>query len=103
MSDLTAEQLETGRRNLLSQLRHDLKRDLSEYPVDAATMLDLVTVLEGLAPLDRKAVDAALRTVMTWVDYDLHKSLERDEETGQDTYGEHVDRFIATYERETGS
>ena len=50
MSDLTAEQLETGRRNLLSQLRHDLKRDLSEYPVDAATMRDLVEVLEGLAP-----------------------------------------------------
>ena len=50
MSDLTAEQLETGRRNLLSQLRHDLKRDLSEYPVDADTMRDLVEVLEGLAP-----------------------------------------------------
>lgn len=50
MSDLTAEQLETGRRNLLSQLRHDLKRDLSEDPVDADTMRDLVVVLEGLAP-----------------------------------------------------
>lgn len=50
MSDLTAEELEQGRRSLLSQLRRDLKRDLSEYPVDAATMRDLVTVLEGLAP-----------------------------------------------------
>lgn len=49
MSDLTAEELEVGRRNLLSQLRHDLKRDLSEYPVDAGTMRDLVEVLEGVS------------------------------------------------------
>lgn len=53
--------------------------------------------------LDREAVDKALRTVITWVDYDLHKSLERDEETGEDMYGEHVDRFIEVYEREVGS
>ena len=60
--------------------------------------------LEAAAPLmlDREAVDAALRTVITWVDYDLHKSLERDEETGEDMYGEHVDRFIEVYEREVG-
>lgn len=53
--------------------------------------------------LDREAVDKALRTVLAWVDYDLRKSLERDEENGEDTYAEHVDRFMAAYEREVGS
>lgn len=99
MNDLTPEDLEVGRRNLLAHL----KAVDGPIRLDDGMRRDLVEVLEGLAPLDRKAVDAALRTVMTWVDYDLHKSLERDEETGQDTYGEHVDRFIAAYERETGS
>ena len=47
--------------------------------------------------LDRAAVDAALRQVIEFLDYDLHKALERDEETGEDTYGEHVDRFITEY------
>ena len=50
MSDLSAEELEVGRRNLLAQLRQSLDRDLTEYPVDAATMRALVVVLEGLAP-----------------------------------------------------
>ena len=101
---MNAEELEVGRRNLLAQLKRELRDGKAEvYPLDAGTVRDLVEVLEGLPPLDRKAVDAALRTVMTWVDYDLHKSLERDEETGQDTYGGHVDRFMAAYERETGS
>lgn len=46
----TPEGLEVGRRNLLAQLRQSLDRDLTEYPVDAATMRELVQVLEGLAP-----------------------------------------------------
>ena len=50
MSDLTVEELEQGRRSLLSQLRQSLRKaDLSEYPVDAATMRDLVELLEGVA------------------------------------------------------
>jgi hypothetical protein len=48
-------------------------------------------------PLSPAAVDAALRTVIEFLDYDLHKSLECDEETGQDTYAEHVQRFMTTY------
>lgn len=52
--------------------------------------------------LDRAAVDAALRQVIAHADYDLHKSLERDEETGEDTYGEHVDRFITEYGKVEG-
>jgi hypothetical protein len=47
--------------------------------------------------LDRTAVDAALRRVVEFLDYDLHKQLECDEETGEDTYAEHVDRFITEY------
>ncbi|GAA2842493.1 hypothetical protein [Kribbella solani] len=46
--------------------------------------------------LDRAAVDRALRSVIEYADYDLHKALEGDE-TGEDTYAEHVARFIAAY------
>lgn len=53
--------------------------------------------------LDREAVDAALRKVIEFLDYDLHKQIECDEENGEDTYAEHVDRFMAAYEREVGS
>lgn len=49
------------------------------------------------AMIDRAAVDKALRKVIEFADYDLHKGIEHDEETGEDTYGEHVDRFIAEY------
>lgn len=48
--------------------------------------------------MNRDAVDRALRKVMEHLDYDLHKQLECDEEIGEDTYAEHVDRFIAEYE-----
>jgi hypothetical protein len=47
--------------------------------------------------LDRAAVDAALRKVVAHADYDLHKGIERDEESGVDTYAEHVDRFAEAY------
>ena len=53
--------------------------------------------------LDRAAVDAALRQVIAHADYDLHKSLERDEETEEDTYAEHVDRFITEYGKTVNS
>jgi hypothetical protein len=52
--------------------------------------------------LDRAAVDAALRQVIGHLDYDLAKGLECDEETGEDTYSVHVDRFISEYERVAG-
>jgi hypothetical protein len=48
--------------------------------------------------LCRAAVDAALRKVIEHLDYDLHKQLESDEETGEDTYAEHVDRFLVSYD-----
>ncbi|MFC5268497.1 hypothetical protein ACFPJ1_40865 [Kribbella qitaiheensis] len=63
---------------------------------------DTVALRENLsaaeAPsLDRAAVDKALRKVISFADYDLHKGIECDEETGEDTYAEHVERFMAAY------
>jgi hypothetical protein len=51
--------------------------------------------------LDPECVDRALRAVIADLDYDLHKALERDEETGEDTYHETVAGFIAAYEEGT--
>jgi hypothetical protein len=48
--------------------------------------------------LDPEKVDKALREVIAVLDYDLHKSLESDEQTGEDTYYEEVIRFITAYE-----
>jgi hypothetical protein len=42
-------------------------------------------------------VDAGLRAVITFLDYDLHKSVECDEETGEDRYGDEVERFLTAY------
>lgn len=48
-------------------------------------------------PLDPQRVDRALRNVIEHLDYDQHKYLECDEETGEDIYHEWVDRFIDAY------
>lgn len=50
-----------------------------------------------MSNLDHAAVDAALRQVIGHLDYDLAKGLECDEETGEDTYSVHVDRFVEEY------
>jgi hypothetical protein len=47
--------------------------------------------------LNAAAVDAALRAVVADLDYDLHKSVERDESTGEDTYPQYVASFITAY------
>ena len=52
--------------------------------------------------LDRAAVDAALRQVIEFADHDLNTRLECDEETGEDVYGVHVDRFIREYGKAAG-
>lgn len=54
-----------------------------------------------MTALNRAAVESALRNLLAHLDYDLHKSIERDEETGEDTYPGVVDDFIAVYEGET--
>lgn len=56
----------------------------------------------GVVILDRAAVDAALRQVIGHLDYDLAKGLECDEETGEDTYSVHVDRFVEEYGKVAG-
>lgn len=48
--------------------------------------------------LNTARVDAALREVFEHADYDLHKSIEHDEDSGEDTYAEHVQRFIEKYQ-----
>lgn len=51
-----------------------------------------------MSALDPKAVDYALRRLIALLDYDLHKSLEHDEETGEDTYHGPVTQFTSSYE-----
>jgi len=58
---------------------------------------ELMAEIKRRQGLDRESVDRALRQVISHADYDLHKSIERDEETEQDNYGEYVDKFVATY------
>lgn len=48
--------------------------------------------------LDPERVDRALRAVIADLDYDLHKGLEEDEETGEDTYHETVAAFVKAYQ-----
>ena len=48
--------------------------------------------------MNKEAVEAALRSLIAQLDYDLHKSLECDEETGENRYPEHAETFIAAYQ-----
>lgn len=50
--------------------------------------------------LNTARVDAALREVFAHADYDLHKSIEHDEDSGEDTYAEHVQRFVEKYQEQ---
>jgi hypothetical protein len=94
----------TGMRDLffrlaLNRLPLSLLQDLIAVMEneDTAALREALGAGAGAAvSLDRAAVDKALRQVITHADYDLHKSLEGDE-SGEDTYAEHVDRFIAEY------
>lgn len=47
--------------------------------------------------LDWQAVEYALRSLISSIDYDKHKLLEEDEEDGEDKYPELVDDFIHYY------
>lgn len=61
------------------------------------------TIHNAAQNLDKARVDAALRKVIEYLDYDVHKQLVCDEETGEDTYSEHVDRFISEYRKAANS
>ena len=43
--------------------------------------------------IDVKKVESALRSLISDLDYDMHKYLERDEETGEDHYPEIAENF----------
>ena len=47
--------------------------------------------------LNPTIVEATLRDFISELDYDLHKSLERDEETGEDTYHQQAALFLEIY------
>lgn len=47
--------------------------------------------------IDANAVETALREVINDLDYDLHKNIECDEETGDDTYPDIANNFIRAY------
>ncbi len=51
-----------------------------------------------MAELNKHAVRSALEDCMCSLDYDLHKSIECDEETGEDGYPELTDYFITCYQ-----
>jgi hypothetical protein len=114
MSDTYEHAVELYRAEHLTEMR-DLFFRFALNRLPLPLLRELVTVMEhentaavreGLgaaeAPsLDRAAVDRALRKVIEFADYDLHKGIEHDEETGGDTYSEHVYRFIAEYGKAT--
>lgn len=50
--------------------------------------------------LDPERVDHALRHLIALLDYDIHKSLESDEQTGEDSYDDQVRIFIEAYGEE---
>lgn len=52
--------------------------------------------------LDPKRLDRVLRDFLADVDYDLHKSWECDEETGEDCYHVLVESFNDTWAWEEG-
>jgi len=47
--------------------------------------------------LDPTKVERALRSLISDIDYDLHKNIECDEETGDDSYPILVEGFINDY------
>ena len=49
--------------------------------------------------LDPALVDAALRAVIIEEDYDMHKYLECDEDSGVNRYPELVECFISNYNK----
>lgn len=49
--------------------------------------------------LDPFKVDQALRLIISDLDYDLHKNLENDEETGVDVYPAIASVFIRHYNK----
>lgn len=59
--------------------------------------LRLLLVEEDEPSLDVERVESALKSVVAHLDYDLHKNLLADEETGENSYPELTQNFIDLY------
>ena len=55
------------------------------------------SVYQPTSDVDASAVESALRHLISDIDYDTHKSIEADEETGEDGYPELTESFIDYY------
>lgn len=80
---------------------------------DELELLDVVDIHTGLgkfldskdalpvaySALDPDVLEATLRSFISDLDYDLHKSIDEDEETNENRYPEQVEAFLAAYEK----
>lgn len=48
--------------------------------------------------LDKARVDFALRSLISYLDYDLHKDLDNPEDPDGDTYPNLVEYFVSSYD-----
>lgn len=71
--------------------------EVGDYRQADAVLAAAARALAESPALNVAALDSALRAVVEHLDYDVHKQLESDEGTGEDTYHEHVARFVAAY------
>lgn len=62
--------------------------------------LRLLPVGDEESELDVERVSSALQSIVSDVDYDLHKNLIWDEETGKNHYPELADDFVALYNKQ---
>ena len=113
MSDAYERAVELYRADHLTEMR-DLFFRLALNRLPPPLLQELIAVMEhentaavrealgktdAAVGLNREAVSTALRQVIGYLDYDLAKQLDHDEVTGEDTWGEHVDRFITGYDK----
>lgn len=74
---MASEEIENGRRSLVAQLKQSLRRaDLEEYPVDVATMRDLIEVLEAVRPMPTAEQVAMRLSLVRFSDEESDRMIE---------------------------
>lgn len=58
----------------------------SNSPYDVPEDEQRVDIRDAVVTVNRADIEAALRALLADLDYDLHKAIESDEETGEDGY-----------------
>ncbi|MFB6881443.1 hypothetical protein ACFCY8_11490 [Streptomyces noursei] len=58
---------------------------------------------EPAVTITQPMLEQALRNWLAYFEYDLHKALECNEETGEDTYPEEAQRFFADLQQIAGT